>query len=47
MTFEEHEGKTTVTVRHEVGAAPATEREMAEQGWAESLDKLAEYLATA
>ena len=28
-------------------AAPAAEREMCRQGWAESLDRLAAYLATA
>jgi uncharacterized protein YndB with AHSA1/START domain len=47
LTLAEHEGATTLTLEHRVGSAPETERTMCEQGWNESLDKLAEYLATA
>ena len=47
VTFEEHGGTTKVTLRHAVGPAPASERKGAQQGWTESLDRLAEYLAKA
>jgi uncharacterized protein YndB with AHSA1/START domain len=47
VTFVEDEGKTTVTVRHGTGAVSAEDRGGAEQGWSESLDRLAEYLAAA
>lgn len=47
MTFAEHEGKTKLTLQHAVGSAPASERDMCQQGWTESLDRLAEYLAEA
>ncbi len=46
VTFEEHEGKTKLTLRHE--GLPAGEMsEGAEAGWNESFDKLAESLAKA
>lgn len=46
VTFEEHEGKTKMTLRH--AGLPAGEMsEGAQQGWSESFDKLAESLATA
>jgi len=47
VTFVEHDGKTKLTLRHAVGSAPATEREMCQAGWNESLDRLAAYLAKA
>jgi uncharacterized protein YndB with AHSA1/START domain len=47
LTFAEQAGKTRLTLRHSVGSAPASEREMCQQGWNESLDKLAGYLANA
>ena len=43
VTFEEHEGKTRMTLRH-VGVPSGIMSEMAEAGWKESLDKLAESL---
>jgi len=43
VTFEEHRGKTRLTLRH-VGIPPGTESDNARQGWDESLDKLAESL---
>ena len=46
VTFEEHEGKTKLTLHH-VGIPAGADREGANQGWSESLDKLAEYLAKA
>ena len=45
VTFAEHEGKTTLTLRHTVGAAPDREREMCEEGWSQTLDRLAAHLA--
>jgi uncharacterized protein YndB with AHSA1/START domain len=45
VTFEEHEGKTAMTLRH--AGIPAGEMAMAGAGWNESFDKLAECLATA
>ena len=47
LTFAEHEGRTTLTLRHAVGTATVSEAEMCQQGWSESLDKLAAYLAKA
>jgi uncharacterized protein YndB with AHSA1/START domain len=44
VTFEEHEGKTKLTLHH-VGIPAGADREGAHQGWSESFDKLAEYLA--
>jgi uncharacterized protein YndB with AHSA1/START domain len=45
LTFEERAGITVVALHHELGNAPAKEREMCAMGWGEQLDKLAEYLA--
>jgi len=43
ITFEETEGKTKMTLRHE--GLPAGEmKEMTSAGWSESFDKLAESL---
>jgi uncharacterized protein YndB with AHSA1/START domain len=39
------EGKTTLILRATVGSAPASERDQAQQGWTESFDRLADYLA--
>jgi uncharacterized protein YndB with AHSA1/START domain len=43
VTFEEHEGKTTLTLQH-VGIPAGAERDGAYVGWNQSLDKLAEAL---
>ena len=43
VTFEEHEGKTRLTLRH-VGIPTGENRDLAEAGWDESFDKLSEYL---
>lgn len=43
VDFAEQGGKTTVTLRH-WPLPPGAERDMCEQGWSESLDKLEEYL---
>ena len=46
VTFEDLGGKTRMTLRHE--GLPAGEMsDGAGQGWGESFDKLAEYLAKA
>ena len=48
ITFEEHEGKTTITLRVDLikaAAEAAGALEGMEQGWNESLDKLGEHLA--
>lgn len=47
VTFAELGGKTKLTLEHAVGSAPATERDQCQQGWSESLDRLAGYLAKA
>jgi len=47
VTFAEHDGKTKFTLHHAVGSAPASERDQCRAGWTESLDRLAEYLASA
>lgn len=44
VTFEELDDKTKLTVRH-AGMAPSDTNEMVEQGWNETLDKLAASLA--
>ena len=44
VTFEEREGKTTLTLRCALGAASSTDRENARQGWSESFERLAEAL---
>jgi uncharacterized protein YndB with AHSA1/START domain len=43
VTFEEDDGKTKLTLRHE-GFPDRENRDLAKAGWNESLDKLAEYL---
>jgi uncharacterized protein YndB with AHSA1/START domain len=45
VTLEEHEGKTKMTLRHE-GIPAGPERDGANEGWSQSLDKLADYLRT-
>jgi len=45
ITFEEYDGKTKLTLRHE-GMPEGENADGAEQGWNESFDKLAEYLAS-
>ncbi len=47
VTFEEIDGKTKLSLQHKLGPVPASERDLCEQGWSESLDKLASYLAKA
>src|SRR3989339_394128 len=44
LTFDELDGKTKFTLRHSP-IKPGKERDMCQQGWNESLDKLADYLA--
>ncbi len=44
VTFTEQAGKTRLTLQHSP-IKPGRERDMCEQGWSESLDKLADYLA--
>jgi len=44
VTFEELDGKTKLTIRY-AGMAPSETRDMAKQGWNETLDKLAASLA--
>ncbi len=44
VTFEDHDGKTRLILRH-IGMPAGEMQEMAGQGWNESLDKLADYLA--
>ena len=43
VTFTEHSGKTRLTLQH-FPLPLGREREMCQQGWSESLDKLADYL---
>jgi uncharacterized protein YndB with AHSA1/START domain len=43
VTFEEQKGKTKMTLRH-VGLPPGTHSDMANAGWNESFDKLAQSL---
>ena len=43
VTFEEDDGKTKLTLRHE-GFPDRENRDLAKAGWSESLDKLAEHL---
>ncbi|RJP80244.1 MAG: SRPBCC domain-containing protein [Candidatus Zixiibacteriota bacterium] len=45
VTFEEVNGKTRMTLRHE-GIPEGEDRELARQGWEESFDKLNEFLKT-
>lgn len=44
VTFEEHDGKTTLTLRH-AGIPAGEDRDGAQQGWSESFDKLASMLS--
>ncbi|HEY8766111.1 MAG TPA: SRPBCC domain-containing protein [Dehalococcoidia bacterium] len=44
VTFEDQEGKTKMTLRH-AGMPAGENRDGANQGWNESFDKLAEYVA--
>ena len=46
VTFEDLGGKTKMTLRHS-GFPAGEHRDGANQGWSESFDKLAEYLAAA
>jgi uncharacterized protein YndB with AHSA1/START domain len=46
LTFEEHEGKTKLTLR-QTGFESVTARDAHQNGWNSSMDCLAEYLATA
>ncbi len=43
LTFEEHDGKTKMTLRH-VGIPEGEMSDLTQQGWNESFDKLAEVL---
>jgi len=45
VTFEEHEGKTTLTLQY-VGIPPGADRDGAYVGWNQIFDKLAEVLST-
>jgi uncharacterized protein YndB with AHSA1/START domain len=47
VTFAEHKGKTKLTLQHSLGSVPASERDLCQQGWSESLDKLAGDMAKA
>ena len=47
VTFTEQDGETKLTLQHDLGPVPASERDMCRQGWSESLDKLARDLAKA
>jgi uncharacterized protein YndB with AHSA1/START domain len=47
VTLEEMEGKTKLTLQHSLGPVPASERDLCQQGWSESLDKLSGELAKA
>ena len=46
VTFEEHEGKTKLTLRH-IGIPAGEDSDLTEAGWNETFDKLAEDLAKA
>jgi uncharacterized protein YndB with AHSA1/START domain len=46
VTFDEQAGKTKVTLRH-AGIPSGAERDGTQQGWLETVDRLAEYLAGA
>jgi uncharacterized protein YndB with AHSA1/START domain len=46
VTFAEQGGKTRFTLHH-APLKPGKERDMCEQGWSESLDRLEDYLAKA
>ncbi len=44
VTFEEHDGKTTLTLQH-VGMG-GEDGANAKEGWSQSFEKLADYLST-
>lgn len=46
VTFAEHDGKTIVTMR-QAGFPLGADREGAQKGWGETLDRLTDYLAKA
>ncbi len=46
VTFTEHAGKTRLTLQHSP-VPPGRDRDLCQQGWEESFDKLADYLAVA
>jgi hypothetical protein len=46
VTFDEHVGKTKVTLRY-AGVLSGADRDGSKQGWSETLDCLTEYLAKA
>ena len=46
VIFTEHAGKTRIMLQHSP-IKPGLERDMCQQGWSESLDKLADYLNNA
>jgi uncharacterized protein YndB with AHSA1/START domain len=45
LKFQEQDGRTRFTLQHE-GIPSGENRDLAEEGWRESLKKLAEYLKT-
>lgn len=46
VTFEEYDGKTKLTLKHSgIAGISATDHDNMQQGWNESFDRLAEYLA--
>ena len=47
VTFADLDGRTLVTLRQSVGPVPAEERAGTQQGWTETFDRLAEYVANA
>jgi uncharacterized protein YndB with AHSA1/START domain len=47
VTFAEDQGQTMLTLQHSLGSVPASEGDLCQQGWNESLDKLAGELAKA
>ena len=47
LTFAEKGDRTVLTMRHSVPGAAASEIDMCRQGWNESLDRLAAYVAKA
>lgn len=46
VTLAEHDGQTRLTLHHAIESAPAKERDMCREGWSQSLDKLADELAS-
>jgi uncharacterized protein YndB with AHSA1/START domain len=45
VALEERDGRTTLSLEHAVGSASDSDRDMCRQGWLETLDCLADYLA--